>query len=88
MHIHLVYDHLFYKYFVRRSVGQVTKSKKGLRYLWMLSFLFYDESKLGSIGTEEKIVKRKPQVLCYSKVKNQQKIQKILKCRIHREMVR
>ncbi len=25
MHIPLVYEHLFYKYFVRRSVGQATK---------------------------------------------------------------
>ncbi len=28
MHIPLVYEHLFYKYFVRRSVGQATKGKK------------------------------------------------------------
>ena len=28
MHIPLVYEHLFYKYFVRRSVSQATKSKR------------------------------------------------------------
>ena len=28
MHIPLVYEHLFYKYFVRRSVGQATKGKR------------------------------------------------------------
>ncbi len=28
MHIPLVYEHIFYKYFVRRSVGQATKSKR------------------------------------------------------------
>ena len=38
------------------------------------ALLLYNESqKLGSTGTEEKIVIRKPQLLCYSKVKNQQK---------------
>ncbi len=28
VHIPLVYEHLFYKYFVRRSVGKATKGKK------------------------------------------------------------
>ncbi len=28
MHIPLVYEHLFYKYFVRLSVGQATKGKR------------------------------------------------------------
>ena len=28
VHIPLVYEHLFYKYFVRRSVGQAIKGKK------------------------------------------------------------
>ncbi len=28
MHIPLVYEHPFYKYFVRRSVGQATKGKR------------------------------------------------------------
>ena len=28
MHIPLVYEHLFYKYNVRRSVGQATKGKR------------------------------------------------------------
>ncbi len=28
VYIPLVYEHLFYKYFVRRSVGQATKSKR------------------------------------------------------------
>ncbi len=28
MHIPLVYEHLFYKYFVRRSVGQATKGER------------------------------------------------------------
>ena len=39
MHIPLVYEHLFYKYFVRRSVGQATKGKRA-SLLWMLSSLF------------------------------------------------
>ncbi len=39
VHITLVYEHLFYKYFVRRSVGRATKGKE-LRYLWMMSSLF------------------------------------------------
>ena len=42
VHIPLVYVHLFYKYFVRRSVGQVTKGKK-LRYLWMLLSLLISD---------------------------------------------
>ncbi len=40
MHIPLIYEHLFYKYFVRQSVGQATKAKE-LRYLWMLSSLLF-----------------------------------------------
>ncbi len=28
MHIPLVFEHLFYKYFVLRSVGQATKGKR------------------------------------------------------------
>ena len=28
VHIPLVYEHIFYKYFVRRSVGQATKGKR------------------------------------------------------------
>ena len=38
MHIPLVYEHLFYKYFVRRSVGQATKGKRA-SLLWILSSL-------------------------------------------------
>ena len=39
MHIPLVYESLFYKYFVRRSVVQATKGKRA-SLLWMLSSLF------------------------------------------------
>ena len=27
VHIHIIYEHLFYKYFVRRSVGQASKER-------------------------------------------------------------
>ncbi len=39
LHIPLSYEHLFYKYYVPRSVGQATKGKRA-SLLWMLSSLF------------------------------------------------
>ena len=55
VHIPLIYEHLFYKYFDRQSVGQATKNvktwkcvldnSKQLRYLWMLSSLFPSNQK-------------------------------------------
>ena len=42
MHIPLVYEHLFYKSFVRRSVGQATKGKRAslLMDVVILVFIF------------------------------------------------
>ncbi len=43
MQIPLVYEHLFYKYFVRRSVGQFTKGKRAslLMDVVILVFLIF-----------------------------------------------
>ncbi len=42
MHIPLVYEYLFYKYFVRQSVGQATKGKRAslLMDVVILVFIF------------------------------------------------
>ena len=40
MHIPLVYEHLFYKYFVRRSVGQATKGKRASLLLNIVIHVF------------------------------------------------
>ena len=44
MHIPLVYEHLFYKYFVRRSADQATKGKRALLPMdvFILVFLSFD----------------------------------------------
>ncbi len=40
MHISLKYEYLFYKYFVRRSVGQATKGKNVKLCYILFSYIF------------------------------------------------
>ena len=40
MHIPLVYEHLFYKYFVRQSVSQATKGKKASLHMDVVILAF------------------------------------------------
>ena len=63
MHIPLVYEHLFYKYFVLRSVGQATKGKTSFAtYGCCHPCLFYGQNTLvvGKIGWSNVL----PQKIC------------------------
>ena len=44
MHIPLIYEHLFYKYFVRWSVGQATKSKRASLLMDVVILVFLSTS--------------------------------------------
>ncbi len=46
VHIPLVYKHLFYKYFVRWSIGQVTKGKRALLLMDVVVLVFWVKIKL------------------------------------------
>ena len=41
VHIPIVYEHIFYKYFVRRSVGQATKVKRASLLMDVVIIVLY-----------------------------------------------
>ena len=49
MYIPFVYEHLFYKYFVRRSVGQATKGKRASLLMDVVILVLSKTSKLYSV---------------------------------------
>ncbi len=54
MHIPLVYGHLFYKYFVRRSVVQATKGKRASLLMDVVILVFYKHEPIHRIPSFSK----------------------------------